>query len=154
MPLLTAEDVLQWAMQIEKNGKAFYDAASAKRTDPQVRDLFENLAIQEQRHYEVFRKMLGASSAAGPATLDHDEYQAYLQSALDRALFAGPDKALALAEQAEDREAALQAAIGFEKDTLLFFYDLRDMVRDADRETISAVIVEEKSHLRRLAGML
>ena len=59
-----------------------------------------------------------------------------------------------MAKQAEDQEAALRAAIGFEKDTLLFFYDLRDMVNEADRETISRIIREEKKHLRRLAKML
>jgi rubrerythrin len=61
---------------------------------------------------------------------------------------------LTLAKQAEDRETAVRAAMGFEKDTLLFFYDLRDMVSEKDRKTISAVIREEKKHLRRLAGML
>jgi rubrerythrin len=44
--------------------------------------------------------------------------------------------------------------MGFEKDTLLFFYDLRDMVSEADQETVSGVIREEQKHLRRLARML
>ena len=48
----------------------------------------------------------------------------------------------------------LQAAMGFEKDTLLFFYDLREMVSEAERETVSRIILEEKAHLRRLAKML
>jgi rubrerythrin len=85
---------------------------------------------------------------------EYDEYQAYVQTALDNALFAGPDKALALAKQAQDRETALRAALGFEKDTLLFFYDLREMVSEADQEAVSNVIREEKKHLRRLAGLL
>ncbi|HEY72223.1 MAG TPA: rubrerythrin, partial [Thermoflexia bacterium] len=38
--------------------------------------------------------------------------------------------------------------------TLLFFYDLRDMVAEADRGAISNIIREEKMHLRRLARML
>jgi hypothetical protein len=86
--------------------------------------------------------------------VQYDEYQTYLQVALDQALFAGPDKGLTLARQAQDRETALRAAMGFEKDTLLFFYDLREMVSEAERGTISDVILEEKSHLRRLAKML
>jgi len=44
--------------------------------------------------------------------------------------------------------------MGFEKDTLLFFYDLREMVSEAERGTISNIITEEKAHLRRLARML
>jgi rubrerythrin len=69
-------------------------------------------------------------------------------------LFAGPDKALVLAEQAHDRQAALRVAIGFEKDTLLFFYDLRDMASVAEQKTINGIIAEEKQHLRRLAKLL
>jgi rubrerythrin len=151
---MNSADVLQWAMEIELNGKAFYEAAGAKSADPEVEALFADLALREQGHYEVFRQMLGASSDPGPATIDGDEYRAYLQVALDKALFAGPDKALALAAGAKDRRSAIQAAIGFEKDTLLFFYDLRDMVRDAERDRISAIIREEKSHVHRLADML
>ena len=69
--------------------------------------------------------------------------------------FTGPGKGLTLAKQAKDRETALRAAMGFEKDTLLFYYDLREMmVSEAERGTISDIILEEKAHLRRLAKML
>ena len=44
--------------------------------------------------------------------------------------------------------------MGFEKDTLLFFYDLREMVSEGERGAISGIISEEKAHLRRLARML
>ena len=36
---------------------------------------------------------------------------------------------------------------------MLFFYDLREMVSEAERGAISDVILEEKAHLRRLAKM-
>jgi rubrerythrin len=78
----------------------------------------------------------------------------YLHVALDQALFSGPDKALANARKAGDRETAVRIALGFEKDTLLFFYDLREMVSDQDRDTITRIINEEKSHVRRLAREL
>jgi rubrerythrin len=78
----------------------------------------------------------------------------YLQVALDQALFSGPDKALATARDAKDRETAIRTALGFEKDTLLFFYDLREMVSDKDRETLTRIVNEEKAHVRRLAREL
>jgi rubrerythrin len=155
MAIFTAAEALEMAMEIEKNGEVFYTAVAQKSADPEVQALFEDLAAQERGHYRVFQKMLGAVEPALelPAT-EYDEYQTYVQSALDNALFAGPDKALALAKQAEDRETALRAAMGFEKDTMLFFYDLREMVGEADQEAVSNVIREEKKHLRRLAGLL
>jgi rubrerythrin len=159
MTLFTAVQALETAMDIEKNGQTFYNEAAAKSADPEVKALFEDLAIQEQAHYRVFQKMLEKVKAAPPPPTAYpaayyDEYQAYVQVAMENALFAGPDKALALARKAEDRETALRAAMGFEKDTMLFFYDLRDMVSEEDQETISSVIREEQKHLRRLVRML
>jgi rubrerythrin len=155
MAAFTAAEALEMAMEIEKNGEAFYNAVAAKSSDPDAKALFEDLAVQEQGHYKAFQKMLKDVTPAPDLPVDiYDEYQTYVQAALDNALFAGPDKALALAEQAEDKETAVRAALGFEKDTLLFFYDVRDMVSGKDQETISDIIREEKKHVRRLARML
>jgi rubrerythrin len=144
-------------MEIEKNGEVFYNQVAAKSADAEVKALCEDLAAQERGHYRVFQQMLERvrpDPDLSSVGVQYDEYQTYLQVALDQALFAGPDKGLTLARQAQDRETALRAAMGFEKDTLLFFYDLREMVSEAERGTISDVILEEKSHLRRLAKML
>jgi rubrerythrin len=157
MGIFSAAEALEMAMQIERNGEVFYNAVAAKLADPGVKKLFQELATQEQRHYGVFQKMAGTvGGAASPSALDaeRDEYLLYLQATLDNALFAGPDKALALAEQARDRQAALRVAIGFEKDTLLFFYDLRDMVSEAEQKAVVGIIQEEKLHLQRLAKLL
>ncbi len=157
MAFLTAAEALKWALEIEKNGETFYNAVAANSTDPQVKALFEDLAVQERGHYRAFQQMLKEVKPdpdLSSVGIQYDEYQAYLQVALANALFAGPDKGLTLAKQAQDRETALRAAMGFEKDTLLFFYDLREMVSEAERGAISDIIREEKSHLRRLAKML
>jgi rubrerythrin len=155
MAVFTAAEAIEMAMEIEKNGEVFYSAAAAKSDDAEIKTLFEDLAAQEQIHYKIFQKMLGGAGSA-PALLaaEYDQYQAYMQAALDNALFAGQDKALALAEKATDRETALRAALGFEKDTMLFFYDLREMVGEADRASVSRVISEERKHVRRLAALL
>ena len=157
MAVLTAAEALKWALEIENNGEAFYNAVAARSADPEVKALFEDLAAQERGHYQVFQRMLeGVKPDPDLSGIGYEveEYQTYLQVALDRALFAGPDKGLTLAKQAQDRETALRAAMGFEKDTLLFFYDLREMVSGAERRAISDIILEEKTHLRRLAKML
>ncbi len=155
MAVFTAAEAIEMAMEIEKNGELFYNEVAAKSADSEVKALFEDLAAQERGHYRVFEKMLGdVRPAPGLPAAGYDQYEAYLQVALENALFAGPDKALTLARQAQDRETALRAAMGFEKDTLLFFYDLREMVNEPDKASISNIIREEKTHLRRLAGML
>ena len=155
MAVFTASQGLEMAMQIEQNGEAFYTTIAAETSVAEVKELFEFLAGQERNHYKVFEKLLGRIEP-GPQMLapEEDEYSMYLQVALDQALFSGPEKALATARDAKDRETAIRTALGFEKDTLLFFYDLREMVSDKDRETVTRIVNEEKAHVRRLAREL
>ena len=63
-------------------------------------------------------------------------------------------KALAAADVVADEKEAIRMAMGFEKETILFFYTLRDLVTGGQQEMIGKIIAEEKLHLRRLAGML
>jgi rubrerythrin len=155
MAVFEAAQALEMAMRVEKNGEAFYRAVSQKSNDAQLKELFEDLASQERGHYRVFQRMAQKVEPAPELPeQEAEEYQAFLEVALDQAVFGGEDKALRIAEWAVDRDAALRAAMGFEKDTMLFYYDLREMVGESDREAISAVIREEKKHLARLAGMV
>jgi rubrerythrin len=155
MAVFGAAQALEMAMGIEVNGEAFYRAASEKSDDAELKELFEDLASQERGHYKLFQRM-AREVELGPELPEQEaeDYQAFLEVALDQAVFDGEDKALRMAERADDRDAALRVAMGLEKDTMLFYYDLREMVGESDRETISAIIREEKKHLARLARMV
>jgi rubrerythrin len=142
------------AVKIEENGRAFYRAAAEKRGDTGIRELFLDLASREEAHREVFEEMAERTEPTPePSGSEVGDYESFLEVALDQAVFSGPDKALSMAERADSRDAALRAAMGFEKDTILFYYDLRELVDESERELISDVIREEKQHLRRLVSM-
>ncbi len=152
MAIFGAAQALEMAVNIEENGAAFYASAAERATDGELRELFTELASREEAHRQVFESMAERlEPASGPRRSDVGDYASFLEVALDHAVFSGQDKALRMAEQADTRSEALRAAMGFEKDTMLFYYDLREMVAKKDRETISKVIQEEKQHLRRLA---
>jgi rubrerythrin len=155
MPLLEAADVVDLAMQLEQNGEAFYRAVAKKTASGEIRSLFEDLADQEVQHYAVFAEM--RQSARHKSLMSDDEwewYLSYLNTTVDSALFQGPDKALAAAQDVTDEKEAIRMAIGFEKETLLFFHDLRELVSGDDRTFVTRIVDEEKRHIRRLAGML
>jgi rubrerythrin len=155
MALFQAADIVELAMQVEKSGEAFYRAVAGKVQSPQSRELFEYLAGQEVLHYKVFSK-LSQTVQDNPFMTDEewDLYMEYLNGTVQSAFFEGADKALALAETVTDERHAINMAIGFEKETLLFFYDLRDRIPDKDRPFVEKIVDEEKRHIRRLAGML
>ncbi|MGD1995735.1 MAG: ferritin family protein [Anaerolineae bacterium] len=155
MAILTAAEVLNMALSAEQSGQSFYEAAAEKMEDQLVKDLLRELADWEQQHYQVFREMSDRVGSLPPLSESQwGEYDQYMQAALSNALFRGPDKALAVAEELEDEEEALRMALGFEKDTLLFYYDLREMLPAKERETVDKIIREEKSHALRLGSLL
>ena len=155
MALFQAADIVELAMQVEQSGEAFYRAVAAKVEAREARPLFEYLAGQEVVHYQVFQK-LSQSIREAPFMTDEewDLYMDYLNGTVQSAFFEGADKALALAETVTDTRTAINMAIGFEKETLLFFYDLRDRIPDKDRPFVEKIVAEEQRHIRRLVGML
>ena len=155
MALFQAADIVELAMQVEQSGEAFYRAVAVKSHLKEARELFEYLADQEVIHYQVFSK-LSQTVRDNPFMTDEEWelYLDYLNGTVQSAFFEGADKALALAETVTDEQQAIGMAIGFEKETLLFFYDLRDRIPDKDRPFVAKIVDEEKRHIRRLVGML
>jgi len=155
MALFQAADIVELAMQVEQSGEAFYRAVAAKAETQDARELFEYLAGQEVVHYQVFRR-LSQTIREAPFMTDEewDLYMDYLSGTVQSAFFEGTDKALALAETVTDTSHAIQMAIGFEKETLLFFYDLRERIPDQDRPVVEKIVEEEKRHIRRLVAKL
>jgi rubrerythrin len=141
-------------MRLEESGEVFYREAAAKATDAGVKGLFEELAIQEQYHHQAFQRMGRDVVEVALSPDQWDEFQAYTGALLQNHFFANPQNALNIAAEAEDEQSALQAALGFEKETLLFFHELHAAVRGPGRQTVYRIIQEEKQHVQRLSGML
>ncbi len=155
MAIFRATDIVEMAMELEKSGEIFYDAVAGKVQSTEVKTLFEDLAEQERQHYIAFEKLTRTTWDAAPLSGENwDQYLAYLQATIQSAFFEGADKALALAEQVRDEKEALQMALEFEKETMLFFYDLRDKVSHVDKGVVSDIIAEERKHVQRLAMLL
>ena len=133
----------------------FYRLSDPETASPEVRELFEELAEQEKRHYAAFSQLTRTVWEQSPSFQgDWDQYLMYLQASIQSTFFQGSDKALSLAQKVSDEKEALQMALGFEKETMLFFYDLRDKVSDADKPVVERIIAEERAHVHRLAAMI
>ena len=60
-------------------------------------------------------------------------------------------KVLPSLQQTVDRCKPLVVRVDAEKDSLLFYYEMRDIMPKRAQETVNRVITEEKSHLRQLS---
>lgn len=60
--------ILDFAMQMELDGKAFYEAGAAKMTEPELKKILLTLAEEEEKHYRFFKKL--KSLGTEPARLE------------------------------------------------------------------------------------
>jgi rubrerythrin len=157
MSIFTKNDIIEMAVKMEQNGYAFYDKA-LQRSDLniQTKSILTILRNDEKEHEKFFRALrnkidnvdMGQSS-------NWEEAQFYMESIVKTHVFYEPDKAIQLAQKAENIEELLKYAIQFEKDTILFFFSFSKHVKGhkAD-EAVDAIINEEAAHIKKLRELL
>ncbi len=154
MALLTGDEIIEIAMRLEERGEAFYTTAAEKASSADVKALFEDLAVQEQYHRRAFQQMGRGVVELALSPEQWDQFQAYTGALLRQSFFEKAGGALSQSVEAMDEQDALQAALGFEKETLLFFHELRGVVKGPSQQTVDRIVEEERRHIQRLAGML
>ena len=151
----SAPEVMEMAVQTEKGGKLYYETVAAQTSDAGLKGLFGFLAEEESKHVRVFEDIARAVKVA-PAEEPYnwEEVVPYLKAVTESRYFLGSDKALVLARAAKTPLDALRSAMAFEKETLVFYVQLRDMVSEHNRPAVDKLINEEKAHVRKLAGVM
>lgn len=144
MEKFSIREVIGQAVQTEKLGYQFYTTMSAKfEKDQGLKKLFSTLAEKEQRHEKTFTELLDMIS--------DDEFEnwedaaQYLRAIVESEFFLGKNKSLPSLQHVVSVEDAVNYALGFEKETLLYFYWIRDAVRE--KEMVDEIINEERSHV-------
>jgi rubrerythrin len=151
----SGEELVRIAVQIEETGFAFYRLAQEKTGSVKLKGFFGTLADQEEVHRQKFLKLADSirKSAQPGEPADRGEVDLYIKAMTDGGLFKGEDKNIVMASKAAGESTALDFAIGFEKDTLLFFYQIEELVHSIHKPMVQSVINEEKQHIRMLAEM-
>ncbi|MDR1545574.1 MAG: ferritin family protein [Deltaproteobacteria bacterium] len=149
-----AEEAFKIAIAVEENGLKFYRQAAAKFSGP-VAEMFEGLAKEEDIHKAVFSKILDTLPKGQPSVYDpNNETDQYLQMMADLNIFktnSSVDEVLAGITNVKD---AVKLAIGLEKDSVVFFVQLKNAAAQlSDELSIDKLILEEAKHLRKLAAI-
>jgi len=153
-----ADEVFRIGMEVELNGKAFYDEASKRCESDTLRPILELLRDEEQKHYEAFAAMREKlpTQAAEQTVFDPDgQMGAYLKALADSHVFTSATHAADLARQCENEIELLGLALQFEKDSVLMFQTMKELTRaDLGQKQIEWLIGEEQEHVRKIAGVL
>ena len=141
-------EVIEQAVQTERLGYQFYTTMADRfREDIGLKKLFATLGAKELVHEKRFSELKEITGMDEPE--GWEEASQYLRAIVESEFFLGKNKALPALEHVKSVEDAVNFAMGFEKETLLYFYALRDAVQEKD--IVDEIINEEKSHIMWLA---
>jgi len=153
-----ADEVFEIALQIERNGRAFYRRAADIVKDAGGRDLLLGLARWEDDHERTFEAMRAELSAAeSEATVFDPEGEAerYLRALADSEVFDVREDPTAKLTGGESYEEILRHALGREKEAVLFYLGMKELVPERlGKSKIDGIVKEEMSHVRLLSDEL
>lgn len=145
--------IINIALKIERGGERFYNLVAEKIKDEDISDLFKLFASEEIRHVQSFKDIgrkiaqYNVTDSVEIITRENSIINAISSSLIDKA----SEKMQEYSKRIKSKIDAIDAAIGFEKDTILFYYEIMDLFQQEDiRNVLNRIINEERKHILKL----
>lgn len=149
--IYNADELFEIAEQIERNGNKFYSSAAKLAKDEAGRQLLITLASWEEQHEKLFSLMRSGFSQKEKEKIltDRDENAArYLQAVADTHIFNLRDVSDIL-QGTESMKDILSIALGFEKDSIVFFLAMKELVPESlGKDKVDGILAEEMHHVQ------
>jgi rubrerythrin len=147
------KEFLELAIEIEKNGRLFYEYLARQDRDKEVQKLFAQLAVREKEHENTYREIMDRLGGYRPQQKYAGEHYQYIRDLADSSIFTGEQAQHALMKKTMTDIEAIELSIGLEKGSILFYSEIRGMVPRQDQELIDMIPNEEKKHLSEFTYM-
>ena len=148
----SADDIFEMAVQMERNGAKFYRTAAENVADTSAKELLIGLAVMEDEHEKTFvslRAELSEKEKAATVFDPEGESTLYLRSLADTRVFF--EKEIDISSMKDILKAAIEA----EKDAIVFYLGMKDLVPDKlGKDKLEIIIKEEMGHIRILSKEL
>jgi len=148
----SADDIFEMAEQLERNGAKFYRTTAENIADPSAKELLLGLAAMEDEHEKTFASLRADLSEKEKAATVFDpegESTLYLRALADTRIFF--EKEIDISSMKDILKAAVEA----EKDAIVFYLGMKDLVPDKlGRDKLDIIIKEEMGHIRILSREL
>ena len=158
---LTPLEIAKIACDIETDGSDFYKAGAAAVSNPDARNTFNSLALEEAQHMNSFRGLyaeldaLSGGSESSVEVLFNEDITHYLRVLTRGRVFPGAKSSQAWFASHPTVEEIIRVALEIEKSSILFYTEIAaHNAFIASRQLIETVLREEKSHLVKLNRLL
>ncbi len=140
------DEIFEIAVQMEKNGLEFYQKAADEANDPDVKKLLQDLAKMEVQHRKTFSNLRTELIEAKEIDSFYDpqgEGVLYLQAIANTQVFF--ERKIDISSF----EAVLKEAVMAEKDSIVYYLGMKEVLTSADAKSkMESIISEEMSHVR------
>jgi len=153
----TADEIYEIAEQIERNAAEFYRESAERCPNQDIKNMLLDMSEAESDHLRTFQNMREKlTEEAGLSIFDPFGRSAeYLQAIADARSWEGrinPTQALTGNETAKE---IIQIAMESEKEMIVFYVGLKDLVYfKAGKDKVEEIIIEELRHISALLKKL
>lgn len=148
--IFAGSEVVEIGIQIEKNGRDFYNTLVKQSKSQKAVELFKYLAGEEEKHIKAFQGILDKTEKYEASGLDADEYYAYMSALASEYVFTQKNKGEEIAKTVKNDLKAIEIGIGFEKDSIVFYQGIKRVVPQHGQKIVDELIKQEELHLKLL----
>jgi rubrerythrin len=150
--MFTIRDILELAVQIERNGQSFFRDALEKDIDPEFAAVLQWMAEEESGHIEWFERLKNTVPVSTQESQMEKMGREVLGNILGNQRFSLSDMDL---KQIKDIDMLVEKLIEFENDTVLFYEMIKTAVNDKNTvKHLDMIIAEEKQHSQKLRAFI
>ncbi len=153
-----ADEIFEMAEEIERNGATFYREAAENTKNEKTKKMLLDMATMEDGHlhtFEQMRKHLGPNEKAQMVFDPDNESALYLQTMAQARGYEGKISPTEKLTGKETMDEILKTAIDAEKNSVVFYVSLKDLVpARAGKDKVEAIIKEEMGHIAVLSKEL
>lgn len=151
--LFKGSEVVRVGVQIEKNGRDFYDVLYNRSDNKDAKEVFLYLKGEEQKHISVFENILSKLDESQQTESYKGEYFDYMSDLTSKYIFTQEDKGKEVAEKANSDKEAIDLGIDFEEKSIVFYTGMKKVVPEFGYKTIDQLIEQEQIHLKQLTEL-
>jgi rubrerythrin len=153
----TADEIYEIAEQIERNAAMFYREAAELCTNDEICKLLFHMSEAENGHLETFQSMREKLFEEGGMSIfdPFGRSEMYLQALADARSWEGRISPMQALTGIETAKEIIEIAIESEKEMVVFYVGLKDLVYfKAGKDKVDEIILEELSHISALSKKL
>ncbi len=142
-------DIITFAIQMEKDGQAFYEKAASAASTTEIKEIFQYLADEEKRHCAFFKKMADGEITTAIEALKGGSLKT------TKNVFVQLIEENKAASFGDDVRATWVEALKFEERAVQLYTEEAEKEPDADRKTLlNRIADEERNHVYLIDNIL